>query len=120
MIVLASIVSRRFRGLRGERDYQRRCYFSGAAVPDVSAIGRSHSSNQSLVRETPFVIEQPFLTPQAAAVTTKRTIRSNDTMTGNNDADHVLAIGAADRATHLDIAKFLRHPGIRTGFAGWN
>src|SRR5439155_348210 len=77
-------------------------------------------SDQLLVHKTPLVIEQPFLSPQAAAVAAERTIRSNDAMTRDNDTDHVLAIGPPDRATHLNIAKFLRHPRIRSRFAGWN
>ena len=66
------------------------------------------------------VVEQPFLPPQAAAVTTERSIRSNDAMARDNDADHVLAIGAPNRAAHLDVAEFLRHPRIRARFARRN
>src|SRR6266550_2763985 len=78
------------------------------------------SLDRSLAHKTPLVIEQPFLAPQPAAVTAQRTVGANDAMTRNNDADHVLAIGPAHRATHLDITEFFRHPRIRARFAGWN
>jgi len=80
----------------------------------------NHFSFITIPEHSLLVIEQPFLTPEAAAVTTERTIRSDDAMTWNNDGEHVLAIGATDCAAHLDITQFLRHPRIRARFAGWN
>src|SRR5438094_470284 len=76
--------------------------------------------NYSPSQHFSFVIEQPFLAPQSTAVAAQRSIRSNDAMTRNNDADHVLAVGATDCASHLDIAELFCHPGIGTRLANRN
>jgi hypothetical protein len=62
------------------------------------------------------MIEQPFLSPQSAAVTTESAVRTDDAMAWNDNAHHVLAVGSTDGAAHLHIAKLLRHPRIRPRF----
>src|SRR5438128_10717627 len=114
MIISASIVNKRFQVTRVEgRKRLRPARLLPSKEQPFPAFYRSAvaiPSDRLLVHKTPLVFEQPFLTPQTAAVTTERTIRSNDAMTRNNDANHVLAVGASDCATHLNIAKFFRHP----------
>src|ERR1700680_1219865 len=66
------------------------------------------------------MVEQPFLAPQSTAITAERAIGANDAMTWDDDAHHVFAIGATDRATHLNIAQSLCHPGIGSRFTQRN
>jgi hypothetical protein len=49
--------------------------------------------------------QQPFLAPFATAITNQRTVAADHAVTGNNDGDIVLSIGACGRADHFGIAK---------------
>src|SRR5215211_9360681 len=69
---------------------------------------------------SPFVIEQPFLAPQTAAVPAERPVGSNHAVTRDDYANHVRAVRATNCATRIFIAQALCHPRIRTGFANWN
>jgi hypothetical protein len=53
---------------------------------------------------SPFVIEQPFLAPQTAAVPAERSVGSNHPMARDDDANHVRAIRATNCATRIFIA----------------
>src|SRR6266566_8977642 len=75
---------------------------------------------QFLADRFPLVIEQPFLTPQSATVTAQRAIRADDAMTGDDDANHVGAVGTTNRATRVLITELFRHPRIGTRFAHWD
>src|SRR4029453_1987242 len=74
----------------------------------------------STTRVAPFVIEQPFLAPQSAAVPAERPVGSNHPMARDDDANHVRAIRATNCATRIFIPQALCHPRIRTRFAYWN
>src|SRR5438046_555622 len=83
--------------------------------------GLRHSSflptSSFVLRHFLLVIEQPFLSPQTAAVTTERAISANDTMTRNHDTNHIRAVRATDSAACVLISELLRHPRIGTRFA---
>ena len=64
----------------------------------------------STVHVALLVIEQPFLAPQAAAIAAESSIGTNDTMARDDDANHVGAIRAANRATRIFITQALCHP----------
>src|SRR5436190_1951937 len=70
----------------------------------------------SLCRAAPFVIEQPFLAPQSAAVTAQRAIRPNNAVARDHDANHVRAVCATNCAPRIFISQALRHPRIRASF----
>jgi hypothetical protein len=71
-------------------------------------------------RPASLVIEQPLLAPQAAAVPAERPVGSNDTMARDDDANHVRAVRATNRASRIFITQTNCHPGIRTRFADRN
>ena len=62
------------------------------------------------------VIEQPFFSPEATAVTAERAVGADDAVAGNDDGEHVRAVRAADGATRVRDAETFRHPGIGTCF----
>jgi hypothetical protein len=63
--------------------------------------------------------KQPFLAPEAAiVVTAQRSLGANDAMPRNHEAEHVGAVGAANRAARSGNFQFFRHPGIGAGLAG--
>src|SRR3954454_6959899 len=66
------------------------------------------------------VLEQPFLAPESAAVTAQRSVRADDAVTRNDEAKHVRAIGAPDRAACSGNSESIRHPGIRPRIGGRN
>src|SRR4029077_20645993 len=78
------------------------------------------TTRRSTARMAPFVIEQPFLAPQTAAVPAERAVGSNHPMARDDDANHVGAIRATNCATRIFIAQALCHPRIRARFANWN
>src|SRR5438128_958852 len=74
----------------------------------------------STTRISPFVIEEPFLTPQPAAIAAESPVGSNHAVARDDDANHVRAIRATNCATRIFIAQAPCHPRIRTRFANRN
>src|SRR6202040_1933416 len=63
------------------------------ARTDTSSLGPSDFGRALLLfRKTPLVIEQPFLSPEAAAITAERTVGADDAMTGDDDGEHVRSV----------------------------
>src|SRR5207244_10387949 len=62
-------------------------------------------------------IEQELFAPQAAAVTAHLAALVDNTMTGNDDGDAVLAVGPANRPNRAGIANCLSQPLVRLGLS---
>lgn len=64
-----------------------------------------------------FELEQPFLTPHTSRIPYERPIASDNAVTGNDDGDIILAIGAGGGADDFGIAKPFSEIHIADGFA---
>src|ERR1700720_560442 len=87
-------------------------------IPHLPSCIPHHDS--PFLRQLPLVIEEPFFSPDSAAVSAERAVGADDTMAGNDDTHDVVAVRPANRARHLGVAQFLRHPGIGTRLADGN
>jgi len=65
-----------------------------------------------------FVLQQPGLALEAAAVASEGAVRADDTMAGDDDADGVLAVGEADAAYGGGVADSGGELGVSDGRAG--
>jgi len=59
------------------------------------------------------VLEQPLLAPQAATVASQGAVRADDAMAGHDDAQTIVAVGAADRAYCGRVSDRSRDLGVR-------
>src|SRR3954470_12676016 len=64
-----------------------------------------------------FVVEQPALHIQAAGVAGELAGRADDAVAGDDDADRVQDVGAADRAGEAGVAELARDLAVGDGLA---
>lgn len=71
------------------------------------------------IRVAPFVVEQPLFSRQTAAVAGKTAVSADDPVAGDDDAQSIVAAGAAaHRAYRGRPLGERRHLGVRAGAAG--
>jgi hypothetical protein len=56
------------------------------------------------------VIQEPFLPPQTTSITAEGSVGTNDSVTWNDNANHVRAVRTANRSARIFIAEAFRHP----------
>src|SRR5439155_26640612 len=78
------------------------------------------TSHISLLNPVALVIEQPFLAPYPTAVSAKRAVSADHSMTRNDDADHICAVRTTNRPARVFISQAFRHPRIRACFSFGN
>ena len=94
--------------------------FGGSTLPlsdNRSKVFVAEVVSGKLRSQRTFMLEQPLLARQAAAVAGQRAVRADDAMAGHDDADRVLAVGQARRAHRLGLADAPRQLGVADGLA---
>ncbi len=66
------------------------------------------------------MVQQPLLSPQAAAVAAEFTVLPNDAVARNHDRDAILAIGTTNGPLSTRVFQSFGHRGVRRRFAAGN